>query len=540
MVIFKGAGFFVASDALFHVVYTGISGSMVIVACDEPGFHSSGDEVDMRVMGRAGYFTTFVPSNPKEAKDMTIEAFRLSEQIKQPVILRLTTRVCQQRGFIELGAVTKREDHTIEWDTKKPWWQQFALMPATCKLGRLRTLDAIDRVKEICETSIFTEVIENDSEVGVLTCGVVHGYALEALKLLDLKASIFKVGISFPLPEKRLKEFLRGIKHLFVVEELEPYLEIYVRAFAHDINQDIQIYGKENGYFPMPFEYDSSMVVKAMTKALKLPSPIEYQKKEAKANELQKLVFPRPPVLCAGCPHRATGYAVKRATKGQAAFTQDVGCYGLATLPPINIGDIEFCMGSSIGAACGLSYIIDKPIVGLIGDSTFFHSGLSGLANAVYNQVNFTLLVLDNGATGMTGFQPNPSTGVRGGNKPGKRLVIEDVAQGMGVEDVKVVDSYDINGMKDAVKDSIAFEGVSVIVSRRKCAILALKEDKEKGIPTTAFRVDPEQCNGCWLCITQFGCPPIEKDGEVARILAENCIGCGVCAEICPTRAIVA
>ncbi|MDY7034934.1 MAG: indolepyruvate ferredoxin oxidoreductase subunit alpha, partial [Thermodesulfobacteriota bacterium] len=332
MVIFKGAGFFVASDALFHVVYTGISGSMVIVACDEPGFHSSGDEVDMRVMGRAGYFTTFVPSNPKEAKDMTIEAFRLSEQIKQPVILRLTTRVCQQRGFIELGAVTKGENHNIEWDTKKPWWQQFALMPATCKLGRLRTLEAIDRVKEICETSIFTEVIENDSELGVLTCGVVHGYALEALKLLDLKASIFKVGISFPLPEKRLKEFLRGIKHLFVVEELEPYLEISVRAFAHDINQDIKIYGKENGYFPLPFEYDSSMVVKAMTKGLGLPSPIEYQKKEAKANELQKLVFPRPPVLCAGCPHRATGYAVKRATKGQAAFTQDVGCYGLATL----------------------------------------------------------------------------------------------------------------------------------------------------------------------------------------------------------------
>ncbi|MDY7036534.1 MAG: thiamine pyrophosphate-dependent enzyme [Thermodesulfobacteriota bacterium] len=539
MVIFKGAGFFVASDALFHSPYVGISGSMVIVACDEPGLHSSGDEVDMRLMGRAGYFPTFVPANPREAQEMTIEAFKLSEQIKLPVLLRLTTRVCQQRGFIRLGAIPQGEDHTIDWDNKKPWWQQFVLVPATGIQGRLRTIETINRVKEICETSRFTEVTEDVSGIGVLTCGVVHGYAIEALKLLNIKASTFKVGISFPLPDRRLKEFLKGINKLFVVEEVEPYLEVHASALAKDVNPDIQIFGKENGYFPLAFEYNTSVVVKAMTKALGLRPSIEYEKKEAKARELQGLVFPRPPVLCAGCPHRASAYAAKRATKGKAVFVQDVGCYALAAPPPINVGDIDLCMGTSVGVACGLNYVVNKPIVSIIGDSTFFHAGLPGLANAVYNQVNFTLLVLDNGATGMTGFQPNPATGIRGGDKPGKKVVIENVVKGMGVDDLKVLDSYDIKALKDAIKDSVAYEGVSVVISRRKCAILSSKENRERGLRVIPYRVDPDKCDGCWLCITQFGCPPIVKDEDVAKIISDDCSGCGVCAQICPSKAIV-
>lgn len=538
MVIFKGAGFFVASDTLFHLVYSGITGSFVIVACEEPGMHSSADEVDLRLLGRAGYFPTFVPATPAEAKEMTIEAFKLSEEIKQPVMLRLTTRVCQQRGFIKLGEIPPKKTHTIQWDHQKPWWQQFVLVPATCIPGRLRSIEAINKVKEICETSKYTELIENDSVIGILTCGVGHGYALEALDLLNLKASLLKVGISFPLPERQLKKFLRGIKQLFVVEEGEPYLELYVRAFARDVNPNIQIFGKDNGYFPLAFEYDTSVLVKALTNALELNSPIDYGGKEVKAKEVQKLVFPRPPVLCAGCPHRASAYSAKKVTRGKAVFLQDIGCYALAAPPPINVGDISLCMGTSLGIASGLNYVVDRPIVSLIGDSTFFHAGLPGLVNAVYNRVNFTLLVLDNGATGMTGFQPNPATGIRGGDKQGKKVIIEDVARGMGVEDVKVVDSYDIQGLQAAIKNSIGFDGVSVIVSRRKCAILNAKEQKEKGQRTVPYRVDPNKCNGCWVCINQFGCPPIEKDGEVARIIQEDCTGCGVCAQICPSKAI--
>jgi len=539
MVIFKGAGFFVASDVLFHSVYSGITGSFVIVVCEEPGLHSSADEVDQRVMGRLGYFPTFVPANPAEAKDMTIEAFKLSGQIKQPVLLRLTTRVCLQRGFIKLGKLPQKEPHTVKWDIKKPWWQQFVLVPETCRPGRLRSIEAIDRVKEICETSKYTEVSKVQSNIGVLTCGVCHGYVLEALKLLNLKASTFKVGISFPLPEQRLKGFLQGIKQLFVVEEGEAYLELNVRALAKDVNPDIQIFGKDNAYFPLAFEYDTSVVVKSMAKALKLNSPINYEKREAEAKPLQKLVFPRPPVLCSGCPHRASAYAAKKATKGKAVFVQDVGCYALAAPPPLNVGDIELCMGTSTGVACGLNYVVDKPIVSLIGDSTFFHAGLPGLVNAVYNRANFTLLVLDNLATGMTGFQPNPATGIRGGDKPGKRVIIEDVARGMGVEDVKVVDSYNIKELQSAIKDSVAFEGVSVIICRRECAILSAKENREKGQPIIPYRVDPNKCNGCWLCISQFGCPSIEKEGEVAKIISENCNSCGVCPEICPSKAIM-
>lgn len=539
MVIFKGAGFFVASDVLFHLPYTGINGSMVIVACDEPSFHSSGDEVDMRLMGHAAYIPTFVPANPREAKEMTIEAFKLSGEIKYPVMLRCTTRVCQQRGFIQLGPIPEGENHTITWDTKKPWWQQFALVPATCISGRLRSIETINRVKEFCEESKYTEFIKADSEIGILTCGVCHGYALESLKLLELEASTFKVGICFPLPEKRLKEFIRGIKKLFVVEEVEPYLELSIKALAQEVNPELEIFGKMNGYFPLPFEYDISIVVKAISKALHQSVPIDYEEIEAKGWEIKELVFSRPPILCAGCPHRASAYAIKKATKGKAVFVQDIGCYGLTSPPPLNVGDISLCMGTSVGVSCGLNYVVDKPIIGLIGDSTFFHAGLPGLVNAVYNRVNFTLIVLDNGATGMTGFQPNPATGIRGGGKLGKKIIIEDVVKGMGVEDIKVVDSYDINKLVEVIKDSVAFKGVSVIISRRDCVIVSNKKNREKGLKIIPYYVDPQKCNGCWICINQFGCPPIEKDGGVAKIISEDCIGCGVCAKICPSMAIL-
>ena len=540
MVIFKGAGFFVASDVLFHLAYTGVSGSMVILGCDDPSGHSSADEIDLRVMGRAGSITTFVPSNPAEAKEMTIEAFKLSEKIQQPVMVRMSTRVDHQRGFIRLGEIPLPEIHIADWEKMSKEGKRFAPGGGrSMTMGHLRNIEAIKKAKGICEESKYNEWVKNKSDIGILTCGVAHGYALEALRLLNLNASVFKVGISYPLPEIRLKEFLQGIKVLVVVEELEPYLELYAGVFARDANPTLDIFGKDNGYFPRVSEYDTTVVTNGISRALGMNSPFPSGEIEAKGKEAQELLFPRFPTFCPGCPHRASFYAVKKGSRGRAVFTQDIGCYSLGILPHFEIGDISLCMGASIGIACGLSYISDKPVIGIIGDSTLFHAGLPGLVNAIHTQQNFTLLILDNGVTGMTGFQPHPGTEARGGDKPGKKIIMEDVIKAIGVNDIKIVDSYNVKEMQGAVKDAIAFDGVSVIISRGECAMVSNRKKRGKGLKSIPYLVDHDACNGCWHCIDRFGCPAIEKEGETAGIVSETCNGCGACAQICPLDAIV-
>jgi len=537
MVIFKGAGFFVASDAIFHLGVAGISGSLVIVACDDPSAHSSGDEYDMRMLSHVGSIPAFVPSTPREAKEMTIEAFKLSEKIHLPVMVRLSTRICHQTGIIELGDIPKKARVGINWEKMNKERLRYVIPGgAFVRMGIARQIEGINNAKELCEKSKYNKFIKEESDIGILTCGVTHSYALDALKHLNLKASIFKVSVSFPIPERELKEFFQGIKKLFVVEELAPYLELYARAFAKEVNHELEIFGKENGYFPKIGEYDPSVVIKVLSKVLMIDAPIDYDELETNANALKKIAFPRFPVLCSGCPHRATFYAIKRATKGKAVIMQDVGCYAMAEFPPFELGNINLCMGSSLGAACGFNYISDKPVVSVIGDSTFFHAGLPGLVNSIYNQANFSLIIVDNHATGMTGFQPNPGTGIRVSGKQGKRVIIEDVVQGIGVEDIRTVNSFDIKELQRAIKESIAFNGLSVVVSRGECAQTSKRKKKGK---TISYRVEPDKCNGCWICIENFGCPSLEKHGEIVVIDSESCNGCGVCAQICPFNAII-
>ncbi|MEE4351980.1 MAG: thiamine pyrophosphate-dependent enzyme [Desulfatiglans sp.] len=536
MMIFKAAGFLVASDTLFHLGVTGISGSLVIMACDDPSAHSSGDEFDIRPLGQDASLFTFVPANPQEAKDMTVDAFKVSEQIELAAMVRMSTRVCHQKGFITLGEIPKEGRKEIDWDYMQANRMKYLIAGGPfVRMGKARMLKGIAEAKKISEESKFNEFVDAGSDVGILTCGVTHGYALEAIKNLGIDASIFKVGVSFPLPEKRLKKFFKAIKKLIVVEETAPYLELHAKAIAKEVNPGLEIFGRDSGHFPMVGECDPTLVIKALARVLRINPPVDYVAKQEKVKDLANLAFPRMPVLCSGCPHRSTYYVMKKATKGSALFTMDVGCYGLGSLPPFNLGNINFCMGTSLGTASGLNYICDKPVVATIGDSTFFHAGLPGLVNAVFNQSNFTLVVLDNGATGMTGFQPNPGVGIRSSGKPGKRVVIEDIARGMGVEDVRVVNSFNVKELLKACKEAIAFHGVSVLVSRGECSQISMgKKDS-----FVKYVVDTEKCDGCWHCIESFGCPAIEKDKDVAVIIAESCDGCSVCAQICPFDAIM-
>ncbi|NWG04463.1 MAG: 4Fe-4S binding protein [Syntrophaceae bacterium] len=539
MVIFKGAGFFVASDALFHLVLGRLCGPMVIVACDDPSMHSSSDEVDLRMLAQAGSIITLVPSNVTDAKEMTIEAFKLSELMRVPVLIRMSTRLCHQRGFIKLGDIPKRRDNRMDWDLLKGKWERFVPMGGDPVRGEmLKSIEVIRRTKNIFEDNKLNKLVRAKSDIGILTCGVTYGYSQEAIKLLDIEASMLNVGTIYPLPEKLLKEFIQELKTLIVVEELRPYLESYIRALAKDVKPDLQIFGKWNGYFPQAFEYDTTIVMNSISKAMNINVPMEYKEIEKRTDFVKEFTFPRDPVFCPGCPHRATFYAVKKVTKDKAIITQDVGCYSIGLTPPFKMGDIVLCMGGSIGVACGISYFNDRPIIGFIGDSTFFHAGLPGLINAVHNQADFTLIILDNGTTGMTGFQPHPGNDSRGRERLAKKIDIENIVKAIGVEDIKVVDSYNIKELMDATSDAIAFRGVSVIISRRACSIISRRENQRKGLKVVAYQIDSNKCEGCWLCIEKFGCPAIERDGEVVKILSESCNGCSVCAQICPFNAI--
>ena len=539
LAIMKHVGLNVASDAFFSLAYTGVTGALVVIVCDDPFMFSSQSEEDTRIIARAAYVPVLDPSSAAEAKDMVKEAFAISQCFGVPVMLRPTTRISHTSSLVELGELAPSKKEKIIWDHKRNWWQQFVVVPAVSRPNRLKMIERTEKIRELNEEIRFNQLTEAESGTGILTSGVSYNYVIEALDILGLDMPILKIGTPFPLPAKKISAFLKGLDKLIVVEEGEPYLELHAKAFAQEAALSLKIYGKENGFFPLPYEYDVPTVVKGISKVVGPEVPIDYEALEKGASMAKALAPNRPPTFCAGCPHTATFYALRRATKGKAAFSGDIGCYGLGFMPPFNGIDFFLCMGSSIGLASGVQYVIDEPVVAVIGDSTFFHSGLSPLASAVYNQANLTLLILDNSATSMTGFQPHPGTGNRPGPTPGKRLHIESIVRGMGVEDVKIVDQFQTDDAIKAFKASIEYPGVSVVICQRPCVFVRKAELKQTGGTFDLYQVNREDCDGCFLCSKRLGCPAIIQDNKVVRILPEVCVGCGVCAQICPQDAIV-
>lgn len=533
LVIMKHVGLNVASDAFMTLNYIGVRAGLVIVSADDPGCWSSQNEQDNRMYAMLGDTITLEPADPQEAKDMTIAAFDLSEQLEQPVLLRVTTRVSHTRSGVELGS--------IQPPRGKPHFERdpfrFVTVPSVARKRHPILVEKVKQATAISEKSPWNYILGKGKN-GIITSGVSFNYVMEAIGDLGIKAAVLKIGMTYPLPKKMIQSFVTSKEKVIVVEELKPYLEMHARAFAQEKGSITPILGKSQGFFSEIGELSPRKVLEGISEALNKKVPKKFADIDEQFSGIISKVPPRPPILCAGCPHRATFYEVAVATGRKGIYPTDIGCYTLAIQPPLEMADLLLCMGSSIGTSCGLTAILDKPIVGAIGDSTFFHSGIPGLVNAVYNQHPVKIIVVDNQTTAMTGHQPHPGTGITGMGEMGTKISIEEVAHGVGVSFVKVIDPLKVKESIRVLREALAFDGPAVIVSRSPCALVEGARKRRTGEEVTPYEVNPEVCQGCRVCTDKLGCAAAIWEGDHAAIDPTLCSGCGVCAQICPYKAI--
>jgi len=530
MVTMKHVGVNVAADPLMTLAYVGTKGGMVIITADDPFLFSSQNEQDNRFYARLSGLPMLEPTNPQEMKDITIEALDLSEELELPVLLRTTTRLNHIRGSVKLGNLKPiKAKGNFQ---KNPF--HFVTVPAVGRNLHKLLLKKYDQALEKSEKSPCNEII-GDGKWGIVTNGVSYNYVRDAVEDLGLpdKVSILKIGFSWPLPKDLIVRFLKQVEKVLVVEELEPVMENDMKAIAQENGLTLSIKGKGVGRLSRLFEYDPGMVREAIARYF----GVEY--KGAEVLDLSGIpdLPGRPPNLCPGCPHRATYYAVKQVYGPDAIHPTDIGCYTLGLLPPISMADFLICMGSSVSSSCGFSKATDQKIVSFIGDSTFFHSGITGLINAVHNNHKFTLVILDNGTTAMTGHQPHPGvdTGPLGVDL--SQVSLEDVVRGCGVKDVHVVKPFKVRKTMEAVKAAMEYDGLSVIISRELCPLFA--KATGQGRKARAFYVNHDKCKNHRDCINKLACPAMYLDGEQVEVNKYLCIGCSVCAQVCPENAIL-
>ncbi len=467
----KHVGMNVASDVLMTLAYVGVKGGMVIITADDPSMHSSQNEQDNRCYVKFANLPMLEPSSPQEAKDMTIAAFELSEALELPVIIRTTTRTSHVRGPVELGNLPKDVKREGQFQ-KDP--RRWVPVPAVARLRHKALLEQMEKAKGFSEDSPFNSLSKGKGDLGVIASGVSVCYVEDALMELGCAedVSLLKLGFPYPFPVELMGQFLKGVKKVLVVEELEPFVEDEIKILCRDLGLDIQVFGKASGHFSRMYEFEPLMVKRAIAdvSAIELESPDQPD-----LSVLPQLPM-RPPVLCKGCPHRETYNAVKAALRElgmeeRAIYPTDIGCYTLGLLPPIQMADYLLCMGSSVGTSAGFSVSTDHKIVSFIGDSTFFHSGISSLANAFHNRHKFCLVILDNSTTAMTGHQPNPGIEIRppGYDKP--RIPIEDVVRGLGIKSVHKINPYKKKEALEVFKDVLAEDELSVVIAEAPCIL---------------------------------------------------------------------
>ena len=536
MTMMKHVGFNVASDAIFTLAYAGVKAGMVIVSADDPSAHSSQNEQDNRYYAFSTYLPMLEPSTSQEAKDITKEAFELSEKYRVPFIVRTTTRLSHSRGPVLTGPLTRGKGEGYFMPEN---WDDYLQVGAIARKHHKRLIETVSKIeKELSADQRFNQ-IEGDGDVGILTSGVSYNYVYEALRVLNVEAKVLKMGLTYPVSYKVLGEFLEGLHTAIVVEELEPYLELNLMAASKEYNPDVKIYGKLSGHFPRVAEYTPLIVVEGIAKILGVslskdvgPNPI-YKDVEA-------MVPPRPPVLCPACPHRATGYVLRKVTRKfkDTIFVGDIGCYALLFQKPFQVEHITHAMGSSIGFANGFSQSTRQPIVALIGDSTFFHAGIPALLNAVHNKHRFLTIILDNRITAMTGHQSHPGVPYDAMGREAPALDIEAIVKSLGVDYVRTVDPYNFRELEEAIRGGLEHKGVSVVIARRECALLTVGRLRRKGERIVPYRVNPEKCTHCKVCISTYSCPAFKDAGEKVEIDPAVCFGCGSCVPVCPFNAI--
>ena len=528
-VFMKHVGINVASDPMMSIAYTGVRAGMVIMTADDPSMFSSQNEQDNRNYARFAHIPLIEPSTPQECKDLIKYAFELSEKFSIPVMFRTTTRVSHQRGMVETS-------DAIDINAKgyfKSDKHQFNALPVNSRRLKVELLKKMKIIEEESVSSPFNFEIPGKSLAGVITSGISYTYIKDIMTGYELNLNVLKLSLTNPLPREKIAEFLRRNKNVLIVEELDPIMENEILKIAHEIGSSSIIHGKTTDELPPYYEFNEDIVASALLPLLEITPP----EKVAYVDSLPQ----RPPVLCPGCPHRSVYYSVKRAMKlsnvKDPIFSSDIGCYSLGIYQPFETSDLILSMGSSEGMANGFSKVTDQSIIAFIGDSTFFHSGIPPLINAVHNGNSFKLIILDNSTTAMTGHQPNP--GISDSSHGYNGISIEGVVRSLGVEDLVTVNSFDVGEVLRSVTSALKRKGVSVIVARGECAILSDKRARKNGT-MKLYEVDQEACNKCMNCVENFSCPALYVEQGNIKINATLCDGCGVCAEIyvCPYKAI--
>ncbi|NPV44599.1 MAG: indolepyruvate ferredoxin oxidoreductase subunit alpha [Firmicutes bacterium] len=506
LVAMKHVGLNVAADPFLTLSYTGVKGGMVVVSADDPSMHSSQNEQDNRHYARLAKVPMLEPSDSQEAKDFVGIALDISEQFDTPVLLRTTTRISHSKTVVELK--DRREKPEPAEFERAP--QKFVMIPGHARLRHIEVEERLKRLEEYANNAEINRIEWGDAKIGVITSGISYQYVKEAMP----EASVLKLGMTYPLAKDLIRSFAEKVDTLFIVEELDPFLEEQIKAMG------IKVTGKDK--LPLIYEFDQGVIRERL-----------LGEKRKEDNILSDVSLPpRPPVLCPGCPHRGVFYVLK---KLKLVVTGDIGCYTLGVVPPLSAMDTTVCMGASVGMAFGVELALkDKvkhKVVGVIGDSTFVHSGITGLIDIVYNKGASTVIILDNRITGMTGHQDNPATGKTLMGEHTHQLDLGEVARAVGVKSVRVIDPYDLGETERVIREEIAKDEPSVIITNRPCVLIVKDKEWDK------YQVDQELCRSCGMCY-KVGCSAIYKENGKAKIDILFCTGCGICGQVCRFNAI--